>query len=106
MKNTVLSFITVVFTLLSIGGMVTINSSTISNYLSFTAAKATSAPHSTDGSRRIWKNTGSLASDTSHFMLSNCTKGDEFVRASLGGNLGEYSDDTIVSVIRESNSLC
>jgi hypothetical protein len=108
MKNTLLTFITVVFTLASIGSLITVNSSTLSNYLSFTAAKTASYSASSEHSQRVWKTTGDvgLVPSDNHFMLSKCTEGDLYVREKLTGSISDYSDNQVMQVIRDSNQMC
>lgn len=108
MKNTLSTFIVFVFVLASIGGLITTNSSLLSNYLSFTAAKTASYSPSSNHSQRVWKTTGDvgMASGDNHFMLSKCLKGDSYVRDNLTGSVSEYTDSQMMAVIRESNKLC
>jgi len=110
MKNTILTFVTVIFTLASIGSLITINSSVLSNYLSFTAAKTASYTTSTEHSQRVWRTTGDVglvsSNQGNHFMLSNCSDGDQYVRDTLHGDIAMYSDTEVMKVIRDSNQLC
>jgi len=110
MKNTILTFITVIFTLASIGSLITINSSTLSNYLSFTAAKTASYSTESEHSQRIWRTTGDVglvsSAEGGNFMLSNCSQGERYVRSELSGDISNYDDAKIMQVIRDSNTLC
>lgn len=108
MKNTILTFMAIVFTIASVGSLITINSSTLSNYLNFTSAKTASYTID-DASQRIWRTSAdvsTLTTSTTNFMLSNCHEGDVFVRRNLAQDIDSYSDEHVVQVIKDSNILC
>lgn len=109
MKNTILTFFAVVFTIASVGSLITVNSSTLSHYLNFTSAKAASYTIENDSSQRVWRTSAdvsALTASTTNFMLSNCHEGDVFVRRNLAQDINSYSDESVMQVIRESNKLC
>jgi hypothetical protein len=109
MKNTILTFTAIIFTVVAIGSLISVNSSTLSNYLNFTSAKAASYSVGSGTTQRVWRTSADVATltaSTNNFMLSDCHEGDVFVRQNLAKDIDAYSDEHVMQVIKDSKKLC